>query len=317
MSRRRRTPYLYFMPRMRGEWMSRHKRKDRLFLAFCLVPSFICFLIFTVYPLVDGLYMSFFKWSGISGNKVFQGIKNYVRLFKDPVVPRTILNDYFLVAVKVVFIMALAMAFAVVLTQFRIREAPFYRFVYFFPNVMPVVTTSILWVFIYSSKMGLINAFLEAVGKEEWARSWLGTKATALPALAVPLIWAGIGLFMLMLMGAIGNIPSSLYEAASLDGAGKWEQFIKITVPLIWPQIKTSIIYIIITTLNGSYVLVQLTTQGGPNNATQVMGSYLYQQAFDNFNFGYGAAIGVMILVLNLVTVLITQVLLKKEKVVF
>lgn len=297
--------------------MSRRKWKNRLFLAFCLVPSFVCFLIFTVYPLIDGLYMSFFKWSGISGNKVFHGIKNYTRLFKDPVVPKTIVNDYFLVIVKVVFIMALALFFAVVLTQFKLREAPFYRFVYFFPNVMPVVTTSILWVFIYSSKMGLVNAFLEAVGKEEWAKSWLGTKATALPALAVPLIWAGIGLFMLMLMGAIGNIPKSLYEAASLDGAGKWDQFRKITVPLIWPQIKTSIIYIIITTLNGSYILVQLTTQGGPNNATQVMGSYLYQQAFDNFNFGYGAAIGVMILALNLVTVLVTQLLLKKEKVVF
>ena len=182
---------------------------------------------------------------------------------------------------------------------------------------MPVVTTAILWVFIYSSQMGLVNSLLEFIGKEEWARSWLGTKTTALPALAVPLIWAGIGLFMVMLMGAIGNIPASLYEAASLDGAGKWKQFKTITVPLIWPQIKTSIIYIIITTLNGSYVLVQLTTQGGPNNATQVMGSYLYQQAFDNFNFGYGAAIGVMILVLNLATVLICQVVLKKEKVEF
>ena len=120
---------------------------------------------------------------------------------------------------------------------------------------------------------------------------------------------------MLMLMGAISNIPQDIYEAAEIDGAGKWRQFFRITIPLIWPQIKTSVVYIITTTLNGSYVLVQLTTLGGPANATQVMGSYLYQQAFTNYNFGYAAAIGVMILVLNLATVLLTQFLFRREKV--
>ena len=120
---------------------------------------------------------------------------------------------------------------------------------------------------------------------------------------------------MLMLMGAISNIPRELYEAANIDGASYWRQFIQITIPLIWPQIKTSVVYIIVTTLNGSYVLIQLTTLGGPANATQVMGSYLYQQAFTNYNFGYAAAIGVMILVLNLATVLVTQFLLRREKV--
>ena len=120
---------------------------------------------------------------------------------------------------------------------------------------------------------------------------------------------------MLMLMGAISNIPQDIYEAAEIDGAGKWRQFFRITIPLIWPQIKTSVVYIITTTLNGSYVLVQLTTLGGTANATQVMGSYLYQQAFTNYNFGYAAAIGVMILVLNLATVLLTQFLFRREKV--
>lgn len=163
--------------------------------------------------------------------------------------------------------------------------------------------------------MGLLNAVLELIGLERLQRSWLGDLHTALPCIAVVLIWAGIGLFMLMLMGAISNIPRELYEAADIDGAGKWRQFCQITIPLIWPQIKTSVVYIITTTLNGSYVLVQLTTLGGSANATQVMGSYLYQQAFTNYNFGYAAAIGVMILVLNLATVLLAQFLFRREKV--
>lgn len=295
--------------------MVQSKRKKYGFLAFCLLPGFVCFLIFTVYPLANGLYMSFFKWSGMSSNRAFIGLENYKRLFSDPVIPKTIANDYFLVVVKVIFIMFLAILFAVILSQFRFRETPFYRFVFFFPNVMPVVTTAILWIFIFSNNMGLLNAILRAVGLEEWARPWLGTSSTALPSLAAPLIWAGIGLFMLMLMGAIGNISTSIYEAVELEGATRWQKFIYITIPLIWPQIKTSIIYIIITTLNGSYVLVQLMTKGGPNNATQVMGSYLYQQAFVHYNFGYGATIGVMILVLTLVTVLLMQRLLKREEV--
>ena len=293
------------------------KRRKRRFLLFCTVIPFVLFSIFTVYPLFDGLYMSFFKWSGLSGKKTFIGLENYRHLFADRVIPTTIFNDYFLVVVKVIFIMFLALLFAVVLTQLKPKGAAFYRFVYFFPNVMPVVTTAILWTFIFSSNMGLLNALLDLVGAEELKRSWLGSLDTALPCIAVVLIWAGVGLFMLMLMGAISNIPRELYEAASIDGAGKWRQFFQITIPLIWPQIKTSVVYIIITTLNGSYVLVQLTTLGGPANATQVMGSYLYQQAFTNYNFGYAAAIGVMILVLNLATVLVTQGLFKREKVEF
>ncbi len=291
------------------------KKNKRIFLLLCTVPTLVLFCLFTIYPLFDGLYMSFYKWSGLSGKKTFLGLGNYQRLLTDSVVGKTILNDYFLVVVKVIFIMALALLFAVVLTQLKPRGTAFYRFVYFFPNVMPVVTTAILWTFIFSSNMGLLNALLDLVGLENLQRSWLGDLHTALPCIAVVLIWAGIGLFILMLMGAISNIPQDIYEAAEIDGAGKWRQFFRITIPLIWPQIKTSVVYIITTTLNGSYVLVQLTTLGGPANATQVMGSYLYQQAFTNYNFGYAAAIGVMILVLNLATVLLTQFLFRREKV--
>ena len=293
----------------------KQKTNNRIFLAFCILPALILFCVFTIYPLFNGLYMSFFKWSGLSGNKSFVGLLNYRRLFADKVVPKTILHDYYLVVVKVIFIMFLAILFAVVLTQLKPKGTPFFRFVYFFPNVMPVVTTAILWTFIFSSKMGLLNAFLDLIGRSDLKRSWLGGLDTALPCIAAVLIWAGIGLFMLMLMGAISNIPGELYEAARIDGASGWMQFVKITVPLIWPQIRTSIVYIIITTLNGSYVLVQLTTLGGPANATQVMGSYLYQQAFTNYNFGYAAAIGVMILALNLLTVVFTQFLLRRERV--
>jgi N-acetylglucosamine transport system permease protein len=295
--------------------MVQSKKQKYMFLAFCLVPTFILFSIFTLYPSFSGLYFSFFDWSGSSSNKEFIGFANYLKLFKDSIIPDTIMHDYFLVVTKILGIMVLAMFFAVALTQLKIKEAPFYRIVFFFPNIMSVVVIGILWTFIYNPSLGLVNSGLEFLGLEEWAKPWLGDEKWALPSIVLPAVWAGIGLFMLMLMGGIANISKSYYEAAKIDGASEWQQFWKITLPLVWPQVKVSILYIVITTLNGSFILVQVMTGGGPNNSTHVMGSYLYQQAFKQYNFGYGATIGVMILVLSLITVLFLQFLMRREKV--
>ncbi|MFS0750757.1 carbohydrate ABC transporter permease [Oceanobacillus sp. 1P07AA] len=295
--------------------MVQSKKQKYTFLAICLIPTFIMFSIFTLYPLFSGLYYSFFEWSGSSQVKTFIGLDNYIQLFKDAIVPDTIIHDYFLVVTKVIGIMIMAMFFAVALTQLKIKEAPFYRIVFFFPNIMSVVVIGILWMFIYNPTMGLVNSGLEMVGLGDWARPWLGSETWALPSLVLPSIWAGIGLFMLMLMGGISNISKSYYEAADIDGASEWTKFWKVTLPLVWPQVKISILYIVITTLNGSFVIVQVMTGGGPNNSTHVMGSYLYQQAFVQFNFGYGATIGVMILVLSLITVLLLQFVLRRDKV--
>lgn len=295
--------------------MVQSKKQRYLFLAFCLLPTLIVFAIFTFYPLVNGLYLSFFHWSGTGGSKVFAGLSNFKQLIQDDIIPKTIWHDYFLVITKVFFIMILATYFAVSMTQLRIKEAPFYRVVFFFPNIMSVVIIGILWQFIFNPNAGLINSGLKAIGLDSWTQPWLGSPDWALPSLVLPSVWAGIGLFMLLLMGGIMNVPKNLYEAADIDGASEWQQFWRITVPLIWPQIRTSVLYIVITTLNGSFILVQIMTRGGPNNSTQVMGSYLYEKAFRQFHFGYGAAIGVMILILSLATVMLLQVLLRKEEV--
>lgn len=298
-----------------GGLVVQSKKQRNLFLLFCILPTLILFIVFTIYPLLSGLYYSFFEWSGSSSNKVFIGLDNYIRLFHDDIIPKTILNDYFLVVTKVIGIMILSTFFAVALTQLRIKEAPFYRVIFFFPNIMSVVVIGILWAFIYNPDLGLVNSGLKAIGLGDWVQPWLGSEKWALPSLVLPSVWAGIGLFMLMLMAGILNVPASLYEVAKIEGASEWQQFWMVTVPLIWPQIKNSILYIVMTTLNGSFIIVQIMTQGGPNNATHVMGSYLYEKAFRQYDFGYGATIGVMILIFSLATVLILQFFLKREKV--
>src|SRR5699024_5249712 len=135
--------------------------------------------------------------------KDFVGFKNYIKLFNDSIIPKTIIHDYFLVVLKILGIMVLALFFAVALTQLKIKESPFYRIVFFFPNIMSVVVVGILWTFIYNPNLGLVNSGLKAIGLGNLAKPWLGSESLALPSLALPAIWAGIGLFLLMLMGGI------------------------------------------------------------------------------------------------------------------
>jgi N-acetylglucosamine transport system permease protein len=283
------------------------------FIAVFTLPTLLLFSLFTMYPLFRGLYLSFFDWSGTSNHMTYLGLGNYKQLLSDTIIPLTIKNDFYLVFWKVILITLLATFFAVALTRLKLRESGLWRVLFFLPNILSVVVIGILWMFIYNPEFGLVNGLLKLIGLGKLARPWLGDPHWALASLIPPSVWAGIGLYMILIMAGILNIPSTLYEAAKIDGANEMQQFIKVTLPLAWEQIKLSVLSIIITTLNGSYVIVQLMTQGGPDNKTNVMGNYLYQQAFQQYHFGYAAAIGVMIFAISLVTTLIVNRLLKKE----
>ncbi|MDQ0114941.1 carbohydrate ABC transporter permease [Paenibacillus harenae] len=291
------------------------KLQRNLFIATFIVPTLVFFFIFTIYPVIQALYYSMFDWSGMSDTKDFIGFDNFTNMFKDPIVLRAIGNDYLLVAGKIVGIMVLATFFAVALTRFNFKLAGFFRSIFFIPNVISVVVIGVLWNFIYNPQIGFLNAFLSLFTEEKVTIAWLGFTSHTIYMLLPPAIWAGIGFYMILLIAAIQNIPESYYEAAQLEGASQWKQFTSITVPLIWEQMKVSIINIMMTTLNGSFVIVWIMTEGGPDNSTHVMGSYLYQMAFRQYHFGYAAAIGVLILVLSLITTVILQRLLRHETV--
>ncbi len=284
-----------------------------LFITTFLLPTFAVFLVFTIYPLFRGLYLSFFDWSGGSETMNFIGLDNYRELLSDEIIGQAIKNDYFLVFWKVVLIMLIATFFAVALTRLKLREYGFYRVVFFFPNIISVAVIGVLWSFIYNPQLGFLNAFLSLFTDKPVETNWLGDAKLAMWSLLPPSVWAGIGFYMILIIASILAIPSSLYEAAEIDGAGQWHQFWNVTLPLIWEQFKTSVLHIVITTLNGSFIIVRLMTDGGPDNATQVMGYYLYQMGFKQYHLSYGATIGVLILILSLLTTLILSRFLKRE----
>lgn len=289
------------------------KAKRNVFIASFIVPTFLLFCLFTVYPILKGIYISLFDWSGSSEHMTFVGLDNFRELLHDPIIGTAIYNDYFLVLWKVIGIMALATLFAVAITRFQIKRASFYRVVFFLPNVISVVVIGVLWRYVYNPNLGFLNAFLSLFTQEPVKIPWLGEPGCAMWSLLPPSIWAGIGFYMILLIAAILSISDSLYEAAGLDGASQWEQFWHVTLPLIWEQMKVSVLSIVMTTLNGSFIIVTIMTEGGPDNATQVMGSYLYQMGFKQFHMGYAAAIGVLILILSLITTVGLQQIMKRE----
>lgn len=293
---------------------SRHWQRNIFILSFIL-PTLILYSLFMVYPIIQALYYSLFDWSGSSENKDFIGLKNFVDLMHDPIMWQAIGNDYFLVAGKMIGIMILATFFAVSLTRFRLKFAVFFRSIFFIPNIISVVVIGVLWAFIYNPQIGFLNSILSLITGTEVKTAWLGFPFHTIWMLLPPSIWAGIGFYMILLIAAIQGIPESYYEASSLEGAGQWHQFTHITLPLIWEQIKVSVLNIMMTTLNGSFVIVMIMTNGGPDNSTQVMGSYLYQMAFQQYHFGYGAAIGVIILIMSLITTIALQRIMRQETV--
>ncbi|OME85145.1 ABC transporter permease [Paenibacillus sp. FSL A5-0031] len=296
--------------------MSRQAQR-KLFIITFLVPTFLFFCLFALFPISKGIYISLFDWSGSSEHMTYIGLDNFKALIQDPIVWRAIGNDYFLVIGKVIGIILLATFFAVAVTRLRVRGQQFFRLVFFLPNLISIVVIGVLWRFVYNPSIGFLNSFLGIFTNVHNNRPWLGEEGTALWSILWPSIWAGVGFYFLLLVASILSIPASLYEAAEMDGASPNRQFWRITLPLIWEQVKVSILHIVMTTLNGSFVMVLLMTEGGPDNSTQVLGSYLYQMGFRQFHMGYAAALGVLILILSLATTLVLQRVLRRDSIEF
>jgi N-acetylglucosamine transport system permease protein len=289
------------------------RTKRRIFIASFILPTLLLYLVFTVYPMFKGMYLSLFDWSGGSETYNFVGLDNFREMFKDPIIPKAIRNDYILLFGKIIGFMILSLFFAVALTRFRIKGANFFRTVYFFPNVLSVVVVGVLWRYIYNPNIGFLNSFISLFTNKPYDYAWLGDK-WAIFALLPPAIWAGVGFSIILLIAGVLAVPESLYESANIDGANQWSQFWHITLPLMWEQVQTAVLWITMATLSGSFVIVRIMTfEGGTDNATQVLGSYLYFNAFKYGKFSYGATIGVLILIISLITTLGLQRLMKRE----
>ena len=274
---------------------NRRKRERNLFILVCLLPALILFFTFLIYPTIEVFRMSMFKWGGFSNNQQFVGLDNFKILWQDENFFRTIQNTILLIVVVTLFTVVLAVLFAAILSTEKIRGNNFFRIIFYIPNILSIVVIAGIFSAIYDPKAGLLNAVLP----EAWNKLWLGDQSIVIYSLAFALIWQAIGYYMVMYMAGMANIPASLYEAADLDGAGKIGKFFNVTLPLIWNSIRTTLTFFIISTINLSFLLVQILTNGGPDGSTEVFLSYMFTQAYTNSSFGYGMAIGVVVFIFS------------------
>lgn len=271
-------------------------RSRSIFIAACISPAVILFIIFMVIPTINVFKMSMYKWGGFSNNKEFVGLNNFKILFADENFYRTFQNSILLIVLVTVVTMLFALIFAGILSREKLVGQNFFRVIFYIPNILSVVVISAIFSAIYDPTNGLLNSILSLFrGQEADPILWLGNQRLVIYSLAIALIWQAIGYYMVMYMASMASIPESLYEAAGLEGAGKLKQFFDITIPLIWTNIRTTLTFFIISSINLSFLLVKALTNGGPDGATEVFLSYMYKQAYTNSSYGYGMAIGVVV----------------------
>lgn len=287
-------------------------RKDHSrgrFIAICTIPAVLLYLIFVGYPTIRVFYMSLFKMGSLNINSEFVGFDNFGTLFKSSRFWDAFKAQIFFIIVVTIITMTLSMFFAAILTQSDLKEKPFYRTVFFFPNVLSMVVISVLFVQIYNPAGGVLTSIVKGLGGNPPA--WLGDSKSVLWCIAAAMIWQAIGYYMVMYMAGMDGIQKDLYEVADLEGMGKFKQFFTITIPLMWEVVRVTIVFFIISTINMSFTFVRVMA---PESQTaQVLLTYMYNQAFVNDNYGYAMACGVAVFLFAFILALISNKLTAKE----
>lgn len=264
-------------------------RDARYAFAF-LLPTLILVGLFVAYPVLHSGVLSFYQWNG-SAAPVFVGLDNFVRLAGDGFFWAALARNLAVAVSAIVLQVLLALLIAYCLVRIVGEVGRFFLFLYLVPVIVSEVCIGLLWRFIYNPYFGLLNAGLKALGLGSLASGWLGQSSTAFASVVAVMSFTYLGLYVLLFVAAIRNVPESVFEAAELDGAGHWRSFVSVTVPMVWDTLRANVLLCVIGSLK-TFSLVFVLTNGGPNHASEVVSTYLYKVGFNAFEMGYAATIG-------------------------
>lgn len=299
--------------------MTKKKGRSR-FIFCCLVPAVILFAIFMLIPTIDVFRMSLYKWGGYTAEKTFVGLDNFKILLQSDKFYQAFQNSVLLIVIVTIVTFGMAIIFAAILTREKLKGQTFFRVVFYIPNILSVVVISAIFSAIYDPNQGLLNSFLNLFRGQNGVDNpilWLGSQDLVIYSIIIAMVWQAIGYYMVMYMASMANIPDSLYESASLEGAGRIKQFFSITLPLIWTNIRTTLTFFVISTINMSFLMVKAMTNGGPDGASNVFLSYMYQEAYTNSSYGYGMAIGVAVFLFSFALAAVLNAVTKREEIEF
>jgi N-acetylglucosamine transport system permease protein len=292
-------------------WRRRNLTFDRIsfFVVFLVLPV-VGYIAFVVSPFAQAVYFSLTNWSGFTPNMKFIGLTNYTKLLHDATFLKAVTNSVILAIVLPVVTLTIALIFASLVTVGGVshgnvrglRHSSFYRVISFFPYVIPAIVIGLIWSQVYDPNSGLLNGVLTGLGFDQFAAfAWLGDLHTARVAVMFVIVWGLVGFYMVLFIAAIKGIPAEIYEAARIDGAGRFRTTVAITVPLVRDNVQTAFIYMGILALDAFVYVAALEPGGGPSNTTLVMSQQLFTTAFAKGQFGYACAMGVVLAVITLV----------------
>jgi len=280
-----------------------------------IVPGVAALLLFVYYPLVLNFKYSVEESNLFAGTQTFVGLQNYVKMAQDDVFWLALWNNVLYAAISVVFQVFFALALAAVIEGFRNeRFKAVLRSIYFMPSAISLTVTGLLFYFIYHPSGGLLNGILGAIGLDSLQHAWLGNSDTAMIAIIMMSQWQGFGYTTLLFAVAIQRIPREYYEAAALDGIGPFRRLFSVTMPLV--REMTGLLMIV--TVSQAFQVfneVMVTTSGGPDNSTQLLGTWLYTSGFIKNDFGYAAAIAVVIFVVTVILAILQLRYTEKRRV--
>lgn len=283
----------------------RKKQFDkRLTICLFLAPALMVYCIYILYPIFGTAQYSLYQWKG-GADKTFIGLQNYFVLFSDPVFWRALLNNVKVIFTSIFLQIPLGLIMALILFA-PIRGKRLFQTIYFMPFLMSTVAIGMLWIFMFDPLNGAVNRLIGLFGFEYMA--WLSEEKTAMSAILLVIVWQYAPFYMILFKAAIVGISEDLYEAASIDGASAFERFWHITFPLLLPTIVTSSTLAIVGSLK-AFDIFYIMTGGGPNNSTELLGTYMYKQAFIHFDMGYGSAVAFMMFLLAFIAAGIIQVM--------
>ena len=273
--------------------MKRNKGRSR-FIALCVAPAVILFVIFMIIPTINVFRMSLFERGAYSPTETFVGFANFKALINDSLFIRSMQNTILLIVVVTMVTFAFALVFAGILTRENVKGKNLFRVIFYIPNILSVVVISGIFSAIYKPENGMLNSIIDIFRPDGALPILWKDEPLVMVSIIIAMVWQAIGYYMVMYMASMASVPQSLYESVSLDGAGRVKQFFQITIPLIWTNIRTTLTFFIISTINMAFLFVKAMTSGGPNGASEVALSYMYGQK-DAGLYGYSMAIGVVV----------------------
>lgn len=288
-------------------------KSQRRFVFACLAPAVILVALFMFWPTVNVFRMSLYRMGGITNRKEFIGLQNFKTLMEDKNFLEAMQNTILIIVMVMIFTIVFAILFAAILQRGKFKGKNFFRVIFYIPNILSIVVIGGIFGAIYDPSNGLLNTFLEAVHLDFLTHKWMGEPKIVIYSIIFALVWQAIGYYMVMYMSGMSAIPEDLYEAASLDGSSEINTFFTVTLPLIWTNIRTTLTFYIISTINLSFLFVQIMTDGGPNGKTEVFLNYMYKQAYGNGAYGYGMAIGVVVFIFSFVLAAIINKITDRE----